>query len=214
MRLSSSRARPRALAISAITAVALVAAVVPASAHSPVELSSHDVLPWQGPVILNGQSPVMLFGTLDHPFDERAAQLHMTAGQEVVVDLAIPNEAPENTLATDQLPVVYLIAPDHKVIDITAQLRVPIATETGLKMLLLQAYAAAAESGNYSLVVVGLTPSRFALATGVEGTAFAGVERGSVATLDEVNQWYATPPATDSGPWWRAWNASPLQPQL
>jgi hypothetical protein len=178
--------------------VATIAAVIPASAHEPVQLDSGDVLPWKGPLLLDGQSPTMLFGTLPRAGAVRSAQLRLTAGQQLVVNLAIPDEAPENQLTAAQLPTVTIVAPDFKVTQVKATLRVPIkiGEENPLNALLLGSYSAPAIEGTYSIIVSdGRAAARFAVATGIEGLPFGGIERGTVATEEDVLNWYNTPPA-------------------
>lgn len=198
MRALTGRSPLRLLTTAATTAMVTIAIAMPASAHTPVELTRGDVLPWQGPLIVDGENPVMLFGDLPHTDAVRSAQLHMQAGQHLIVSLSIPDEAPENAMSNDQLPTVYVVSPTFKIVQLTPSTRVPITTETGLHFLSLAAYSGTAEAGDYSIVVVAHTPSRFIVGTGVEGEPFEGVERGSVATQDEVTQWYDTPVAVNA----------------
>ncbi|MFI6542794.1 hypothetical protein ACIBO9_06070 [Streptomyces prunicolor] len=186
------------LATVAVAIAATIAAALPASAHEPVELDSSDVVPWKGPLILDGQSPTMLFGTLPRAGAVRSAQLRLTAGQQLVVNLAVPDQAPENQLTPKKLPTVTIVAPDFTVTQVKATIRVPImiGEENPLAALLLASYSAPAVPGTYSIIVSGRAPSRFAVATGVEGLPFGGIERGHVATDEDVLAWYNTPPST------------------
>ncbi|MFF0018030.1 hypothetical protein [Streptomyces sp. NPDC005374] len=192
---TKNRTPNRLFTAAAVAAASLIACTVPAAAHTPVEITSAAVRPWQGPLILDGQNPVMLFGTLPHPGSLRGAQLHMTAGQQLSVALAIPDKAPENQLATDRLPKVVVVAPGGKVTVVQVTVRIPITTESGQNLLVLGNTTAVALTGDYSIAVVGAAAERFALATGVEGDEpFIGVARGTVATDAAVAAWYATPP--------------------
>jgi len=191
-----ARVRSRFLTGTALAVASVLATAVPALAHTAVELDSTDVVPTVAPLIVDGESPVALFGTLPKKNAVRSAQLHLTAGQTLKVGLAIPDQAPENTLTTAQLPRVVVVTPDYKVTEIKPTMRVPIATEDGLKLLLIGSYAAPATvTGDYSLIAVGQAPERFALSTGIEGKPFGGVLRGVVATDEDMDEWYATPPA-------------------
>lgn len=192
------RRLPSILATVAVAIAATIAAALPASAHEPVKLDSSDVVPWKGPLILDGQSPTMLFGTLPRAGAVRSAQLRLTAGQQLVVNLAVPDQAPENQLTPQQLPTVTIVAPDSTVTQVKATLRVPIriGEENPLAALLLGSYSAPAVSGTYSIIVSGCAPERFAVATGVEGLPFGGIARGHVATEEDVLDWYNTPPGT------------------
>jgi hypothetical protein len=211
VRRESSRARFRPFAVVGAAVVMTLAAAVPASAHTPVRLDSTDMVPWVSPLILDGQSPVMLFGVFPRARAVRSAQLHMQAGQQLIVTLAIPDQAPENQLATGDLPTVLVVAPDLKLTRVVATLRIHIQLEGGLNVVLLHTYATTAISGNYSIIVTGCVPARFAVATGIEGLPFGGIERGTVATDDEVLQWYNTPPASSpSSTHWLSSGHSPV----
>jgi len=197
MKYRIGRQPPRLLAVAAVaaaTALTMLGGAIPASAHTPIRLDRGDVLPWQAPLVLNGESPVMLFGTLDRPWAVRSAQLHMTAGQHLVLNLAIPNEAPENLLTNAELPVALVISPDLTVVTVRPALRIPIQTDSGQSLLVLQAYSTVAIAGDYSVVLTGANPARFAVASGLEGLPFAGVTRGRIASDSAVADWYATPP--------------------
>jgi hypothetical protein len=195
----TSRKARRYLVALALAVVTSVAAAVPALAHTPIQLDKNDVLPWKAPLVLHGTDPVSLFGTLARPWDIRSAQLHMDAGQNLVVGLTIPDEAPENALATDQLPTVLLITPDGRTITpIRATTRIPISTEDGLHLLVLAQYTTTAAAGTYSIIVTGTAASRFAVSTGIEGGPFQGVARGTVATDAQLQSWYDTPPGPGS----------------
>jgi hypothetical protein len=204
VRLTISRAYRRKFTLAATMVAALtamLATALPATAHEPVQLGATDVLPWQGPLILDGQSPTMLFGVLPRPGAVRSAQLHMTAGEHLIINLAIPDEAPENQLPIDALPIAIVVSPHFEVTELKATpgMRVPIRTESGESLLLVRSYSSVAISGNYSILMTGAAPARFAVATGVEGQPFAGLRRGRIATDEEVSQWYNTPPPSYAG---------------
>jgi hypothetical protein len=189
--------RGRPAAVLAAAAAATIACAVPAAAHAPVEITSAGAVPWTGPLILDGQDATMLFGTLPHAGSLRGAQLHMTAGEQLSVALAIPDEAPENGLSGNRLPTVLVVSPHGKVTVIPLTVRIPITTETGQNLVILGNTTGAAEPGDYSVEIIGAAPERFAVATGVESEdPFTGVSRGSVASDEEVAAWYATAPGS------------------
>jgi hypothetical protein len=195
---TTTKSGRRLLTVAAAAVAATVACVLPAAAHTPVEITSSGVLPWQGPLVLDGQDPAMLFGTLPHAGSLRGAQLHMTAGEQLAVALAIPDEAPENQLADSKLPTVLVVSPHGELTVVKLTVRMPITTETGQNLLILGNTTSVAEAGDYSIEVIGAAPERFALATGVESEdPFTGVARGTVADDEAVADWYATAPGTD-----------------
>lgn len=185
-----------ALIVAGTAMAAVVGIAVPASAHTPVMLTEQDRVPWVAPLVVDGTDPMGLYGSVNQAGDIRSAQLHFTAGQEVSIALLIPDEAPENTLTTAQLPTVTLIDPKLHVTQLTPALRVPISDEdSGNNFLLLLSYDATAVSGNYTVIVSSHAAERFALSTGIESEEFHGVLRAPVASEDEVEDWYTTPPA-------------------
>jgi len=195
----SSRSR-RALVVGACVLGLTLSSAAGAEAHTPIILDSSDVLPWTSPLILDGTNPMALYGVLPHCGSVRSAQFAMHAGQPLRLGYGIPDEAPENLLPTAELPDLLLVAPDGSVKLLTPVTAQPVQTEDGLKLLLVNMYGAAAEEGTYSLLVVGgCSPERFVVSIGIDPGGFAGVLRGSVATDEQVMQWYDTPP-TPRGP--------------
>lgn len=190
--MSSGRS---AIIVAATAMAAVVGVALPASAHNPVILTEGDRVPWVAPLVVDGTDPMALYGVVDQAGDVRSAQLHFTAGQEVSIALAIPDQAPENTLAAAELPTITLIDPKLHVTQLTPQVRFPISDDSGKNFLALMSYDTTAISGNYSVIVSGHAPERFVLSTGIESEEFHGILRGSVASEDEVESWYTTPPA-------------------
>jgi hypothetical protein len=189
------RALTRALTAVGSAAVAVVALALPAQAHEAVLLDSSDVLPWKAPLIVDGTDAAALYGTLSRAGDVRSAQLRLTAGQPLIVGYAIPALAPENALPTAKLPRVAVIGPDGSVHVVSPTSRIPLHNpELNQDYLLLGQYSATAVTGTYSVVVSGLTAARFILSTGVEGNELESLERGTLATEEQIEGWYATAP--------------------
>jgi hypothetical protein len=192
-----SRTSPRRLrqliGVGGTTLGAVLVLVSPALAHEPVLLDRTDVVPWVGPLLLDGTDPLNLIGTLPRAGAVRSAQFAMQAGQQVNVSLVIPDQAPENTLKASQLPRIFVISPTGDVTVVSATMRVPITPE-GRSLLVLSTYSAPAEQGTYSLVVSGAAPSRFLVSMGQEGGTFGGIKRGGLASEEQFDEWYATAP--------------------
>lgn len=185
-----------AIIVAATAMAAVVGIALPASAHTPVILTDHDQVPLLAPLVKDGTDPMGLYGVVNQANDVRSAQLRFTAGQEVSIALLVPDQAPENALTPAQLPTVTVIDPKLHVTQLTPSLRVPITDEdSGNNFLLLLSYDTTAVSGTYSVIVSSHAPERFALSTGIESEEFHGIARGSVATEEEVSDWYNTPPA-------------------
>jgi len=173
----------------------ILALAMPAQAHVPVLLDSHDVLPWNGPLVVDGSAGVALFGTLHSRLSIRSAQLKLTAGQQISVTVGIPNKAPENALPATSLPLVIVISPDGQITTLDAQMRVPVHNpDFNQDYLFIRNYVAPAITGTYSLVVVGQAPERFVVATGFESAVEAVIKRGQPATDEQLEEWYTTAP--------------------
>lgn len=181
--------------IAGLAVAAVVAVAAPAAAHTPVILNNSDRLPWTGPLAVDGADPIAFFGALPRPFQDRAFQFQMQAGEPITIIYLIPDEAPENQLPTHALPAVTLLTPDGKVVPITPAMRVPVPiAELNENYILLNQYTATAVTGTYSVIVTGAAPARFNISIGTEGGPFHGIERGTVATNSQIETWYATPP--------------------
>lgn len=187
--------------IAGLAVAAVIAVAAPADAHTPVILNGSDWLPWTGPLAADGADPIAFFGALPRPFQDRAFQFHMRAGEPITIIYLIPDEAPENQLSTRDLPVVTLLTPDGNIVPIKPAMREPFPiAELNENYIMLNDYTATAVTGTYSVIVAGAAPARFNISIGTEGGPFHGIERGTVATLSEVQTWYATPPQQQTSP--------------
>lgn len=187
--------------VAGVAVAAVIAVAVPAAAHTPVMINGSDTLPWIGPLALDGQDPIAFFGALPRPYQDRAFQFHMQAGEAITILSLVPDEAPENQLATGDLPVVELVTPDGMVVPIKPDMRVPVPiAELNENYILLDDYTATAITGTYSVIVTGAAPARFNISIGTEGGPFHGIERGTVATTAQIQTWYATPPEQQNRP--------------
>jgi hypothetical protein len=195
MRLIPASRLGRAATACGASLAAVVALAIPASAHTPVLLDGTDTVPWTSPLALDGNDPIAFFGVIPRAGADRSFQFQMTAGQTVSVSTLIPDLAPENTLTADQLPDVVLIAPDGScaVVRPTEHIAVPIP-EINENYVLVGDYSAPAITGTYSAIVVGAAPERFNISIGTESDDFHGIQRGSVATVAQIQAWYATAP--------------------
>src|SRR5262245_31320228 len=75
-----------------------------AAAHTPVMLDETDVLPWEAPLAVDGTNEILFLGVLPAKGAVRSFQLNLTAGQTLRANVYVPNQAPENTLATSKQP--------------------------------------------------------------------------------------------------------------
>lgn len=195
MGMHNHRNLRRAATVAAAAAATVVAAATPASAHVPVMLGPGDRTPARGPLITDGANPYAFFAQARHAGEKRAGQFVMAAGEPVNIFLAIPDEAPENTLPTDELPTMVLTAPDGTSTTIAPTFRVPIVStdvaSQNLNIMFLGHFAGPAEAGTYSFVLVSHAAERFGFTIGIEGPKVYGIERGRAATDRQVLAWYS-----------------------
>lgn len=194
MRIRGILSIRRSLTVGVTAIAAVLAAAVPAVAHEAVRLDESDVIPFVAPLAVDGTDAINFFGVLPHGGAVRSAQFNMQAGQQVNLALIVPDLAPENTLATRDLPRVYLWAPNGTITPLTATERVPFTVGHGMNLLRLLSYTAPASSGTYSIITSGRAPARFMVSIGEEGSVFDGIERGTVATEEDLGNWYNTAP--------------------
>lgn len=189
------RGTRRAVVVGLAAGALVVSTGVAAQAHTPVQLSCTDVVPMMSPEGVNGTDPLLFFGSLSHPWSVRSFQLHFKAGDPLIFGLGIPDEAPENALATSALPKVYQVAPDGKVTEYDPTVRIPLhADETNQNYVMLNlSQGTAPVAGTYSFIIAGGATERFFVGTGVEGGPFDGLERGTVATIPQLDAWYNQP---------------------
>lgn len=195
MRISLARTLRRTTTIAGTTIAAVLAIALPASAHTPVMLDETDVVPWEAPLAINGDDALSFYGTLPTAGAIRTYQFDSTADMPLKLSVFVPDQAPENQLSDAQLPRILLIAPNAQVTVISPTVRevVPIE-EIGQQYLRVSEYEAPAVAGRYTVVVTGLAPSRFNVSSGYEGGPFHGIQRGEVATFQQVIDWYNTAP--------------------
>lgn len=185
----------RLLAALALAFATLVAFALPAAAHTPVVLDESDQNPQVAPLALDGTDELVFFGSMPKAGAVRSYQMNLLAGQPLNLALAVVNKAPENTYPQYKMPVVFLVSPSGSVTTLAANQRTAVHNaDFNVDLLILRRYAATAQSGTYSVIVVSAAPVRFVTSIGVESDVFHGLLRGSAASQEQVDNWYATKP--------------------
>lgn len=187
----------RSLTMVGTVVATVLALAAPAAAHRQILLDDTDKDPSVAPLALDGTDALTFMGVIEHQDDVRSFQFNMQSGAQVHLNLGIVDQAPENTYATADLPRMYVKAPDKTTTIVTPVSRVPVTVGSGMSFLFLHDYYATAISGTYSVTVTGAKPARFLVSTGEEGAVFDGIERGSIATREQVQAWYTTVPGTN-----------------
>jgi hypothetical protein len=191
--------QPGGIRRAALTLAATIALVLlggaPAFAHNPVLLDETDVLPWAAPLAPDGTVSMAFYGSLPHPAAVRSAQFTLRAGEPLHVELLIPDLAPENQLARARLPRLVLIAPEGRITVLRPTLREPFYEEFSRQHLIyLARYDAVAAPGTYSMVLTGAAGARFVAVSGQREVFGVPLERGTYATIGQLQQWYAGAP--------------------
>ncbi len=183
-------------------AVLLLAVSPPVAAHDPIFLTEGQKTPAAGPFLPDGTISFALYGRLDAGGDTRGFQVQLAAGDRLLVELLIPDRAPENRLADAELPTATVTAPDGSSFDLTPEMREPFDEPfTGTSYVGLSRLEGAAEAGVYDVVVTGAVPARFTVAVGTTETFFTPVDRvenrveSFPAIAGPLAAWYETPPA-------------------
>lgn len=182
-------------------AVLLLAVSPPVAAHDPIFLTEGQKTPAAGPFLPDGTISFALYGRLDAGGDTRGFQVQLAAGDRLLVELLIPDRAPENRLADAELPTATVTAPDGSSFDLTPEMREPFDEPfTGTSYVGLSRLEGAAEAGVYDVVVTGAVPARFTVAVGTREEFGTTVERapnrqGAIASVaGPLREWYGAAP--------------------
>jgi hypothetical protein len=196
--MSSHRTvRRPAVACVALTVAATVLVAGEAFAHDPIILTSDQSTPEAGPYLPDGTISFALYGVLEQPGDTRGLRAQLKEGDQLFLQLLVPDLEPERSMPADQLPSVTLVAPDGAERLLTATARTPYAEVfTQTDYLILAEIREPALAGEYAIVVSGPSAARFTLAIGETETFGTPVENvpNRDAGLPGVQQWYSTPP--------------------
>lgn len=172
-----------------------------ASAHDPIIIDDAQTTPESGPLLLDGTISFALYGTVDGGGDTRGFRVRMREGERLAVQLLVPDLAPENSLGVDDLPTLYIEAPDGETWTLAPEVRIafdePFSRTRYLRLL---DFGASASAGDYMVTVRGTAPARFTVAVGSLERFGSPVENvvDRDAGVPGVIEWYSTTPG-DSG---------------
>ena len=193
-----TRGRLRTAAAAVTGASALVLLAGPAAAHDPIFVDD-DTPAADSPRIVDGSISFATYGVIDEPGGSAHLRLDHADGDELVVELLVPDQPPEGELDDFSHLTVEITDPEGEARTLRADevlgtFDEPFTRTSYLRLLELAEPAAAA--GTYAIAVTSEIPTRFTLATGRTeqfGTPVEGYERQPLAALDT---WYSTPPPT------------------
>lgn len=168
-----------------------------ASAHDPIIIDDSQTTPELGPLLLDGTISFALYGAIDGVDDTRGFRVRMEDGDRLQVQMLVPDLAPENELAVDDLPRLTIESPDGQTWTLEADVRVrfdePFSRTSYLRLL---DFSEAAVDGDYRVTVSGAKAARFTVSVGVIerfGTAVENVVDRD-AGVPAVIEWYSSTP--------------------
>jgi len=173
-----------------------------ASAHDPIIIDDSQTTPELGPLLLDGTISFALYGAIDGVDDTRGFRVRMEDGDRLQVQMLVPDLAPENELAVDDLPRLTIESPDGQTWTLGADVRVPFDEPfSRTSYLRLLDFSEAAVDGDYRVTVSGAKAARFTVSVGVIerfGTAVENVVDRD-AGVPAVIEWYSSTPGGDAG---------------
>ena len=176
-----------------------------ASAHDPIFVGDDQTTPDVGPYMPDGTISWALYGQVLAAGDTRGFEFDLRDGDELFVELLIPNLSPEVDLADDELPILELELPSGETTVLAPERREVFDEEfSRTSYVSLVDVRQPAEAGRYRGTVVGNGPARFTVAIGEQEIFFTETERSgdrpsSFAEIAAPLQaWYTTPPGADA----------------
>lgn len=199
-----TRATGRALAgmvALALGAVLLVGVADPAGAHDPIFVDDATAAQ-DSPRILDGSISFATYGLIGTPGGSGHLRLDLEAGDELVLELLVPDQPPESALTDFSHLRVTVDDPagEATVLDAGPVLGRFDEPFTGTSYLRLLESTSPALPGTYTLTVTSEIPTRFTLATGRTEQFGTPVEAYERLPLTELDTWYATAPPTTTAP--------------
>jgi hypothetical protein len=147
--------------------IAMLLSATPALAHQPVQLTSADRTPANGPLLVDGTVSFAVYATV-RDRATRGFRVGMREGQRLEIQLLIPDRAPANRLSSSQLPLVTVVDPAGRRTTLTIDERTPFYEPySGTSYLYLARLSQSARSGMYQVIVTGRDRTRVPVVIGV-----------------------------------------------
>jgi len=139
----------------------------PAQAHQPVQLTSADRTPSQGPLLVDGTVSFAVYATV-RKGATRGFRVGMREGQRLDIQLLVNDRPPVNRFTNAQLPLVTIIDPagwrTSLVIDERTAFFEPYSQTA---YLYLSRWSTTARSGTYQVIITGRDRSKVPAVIGV-----------------------------------------------
>jgi len=147
--------------------IAMLLSATPALAHQPVQLTSADRTPANGPLLVDGTVSFAVYATV-RDGATRGFRVGMREGQRLEIQLLIPDRAPANRLSSSQLPLVTVVDPAGRRTTLTIDERTPFYEPySGTSYLYLARLAQSGRSGTYQVIVTGRDRTKVPVVIGV-----------------------------------------------
>jgi len=175
--------------------------VSPASAHDPIFLTEDQKTPETGPYLPDGTISFAIYGTLLGPDDTRGLEFDLRDGDDLFLQILIPDLEPEISLAEADLPYMELATPSGELREIKPDKREKFADPfSGTNYVTLyETVEPGVDGGRYQVVVKGDAATRFAVAVGTSEEFFTPTQRSVDKPTDfagiaePLGIWYSTP---------------------
>jgi len=196
-----SRLRRALVAVPVATVAVIGLLAGPTAAHDPIFVDDETGAD-ASPRIIDGSVSFATYGVIDEPGGTAYLRLELVDGDQLVLELLVPDQPPENERDDYSHLAVAITDPAGAVTPLTASTPLGAFDEpfTQTSYLRLIEHVEPAAAGTYLIAVSSEIPSRFTLATGRTeqfGTPVESYDRQPLSTLDA---WYATPPPTAPAP--------------
>ena len=185
--------------------VVVLGAAGTAAAHDPIFLTEEQTSPQEGPYLPDGTISWAIYGTLEQSGETRGFEFDLRDGDELFMQVMIPNLEPELSLAEDELPIAELTLPDGEVLVLDPTFTEVFDEEfSGTSYVIYSEVRQPAQAGRHEVVISGTSPARFTVAVGETEEFFTLAERAvdRPESFPEIavplNAWYSTPAGEES----------------
>lgn len=146
-----------------------------AQAHERVLLTEQHTSASRGPTLADGTIARAAFASFDRVGQRRGLRVQFTAGQQVRMELLIPDSPPANRLPQAQLPEVVVIAPDGSRSTMRTSERTPFFEPySGTSYLYLARLRQTALTGTYRVLVTSRSTTPVTAVIGIGYREVAG----------------------------------------
>jgi hypothetical protein len=164
--------------------------------HIPVVLTRANASRGRAPRLPDGAVSFAFYGASDEVGESRTVLADLRGDQQLFVELLVPALSPEKDLPSVALPSVTITSPAGAKTVLVASCRETFDDpHSGTSYLRCFTERFPAEAGTYTLAVTATAQARFVLAVG-EDERPGDVVDASIGSIDDVDHWYRTGPAS------------------